>query len=170
VFQDYVKYAFSVRENIAIGNINGLEDQNEIELALKKAGLTNVVDKLPNKYETYISKMYDMSGIPDLSVGEWQKMSIARAFFRQASVYILDEPTASLDPKAEHEMFEQFVKICEGKTAVLISHRLSSVRMVDRILYLEGGEIKESGYHNELIGLNGEYAKLFNLQASMYKT
>ncbi len=168
VFQDYAKYGLSIKENIAIGNLSEIENRDKYEMAAKEVGLTNIIDKLPNKYESYITKLYDMSGLSDLSVGEWQKLSIARAFFRPASLYILDEPTASLDPKIEHEVFEQFVKLSKGKTSILISHRLSSVCMVDKIFFLKGGKIEESGSHDELIKLGGEYAKLFNLQASKY--
>lgn len=168
VFQDYAKYGLSVKENIAIGNLEELNNQEEMEIVAKEVGLDKTINNLPNKCETYITKLYDMSGFPDLSIGEWQKISIARAFFRPASLYILDEPTASLDPLVEHEIFKHFVKLCERKTTVLITHRLSSVSMVDRIFFIKDGEIIEAGSHDELIKLGGEYASLFNLQASKY--
>jgi ATP-binding cassette subfamily B protein len=168
VFQDYSKYALSVKENIAIGNLEELENIEKYESVAKEVGLDITINNLPNKYKTYITKMYDMDGHPDISIGEWQKMSIARAFFRPASIYILDEPTASLDPVVEHEIFEHFLKLTEGKTSVLITHRLSSVRTADKILFLKDGKIVEAGNHDELIQLNGEYAKLYNLQASKY--
>ena len=170
VFQDYAKYGLSIKENIAIGNLEKLGNQEEMEIVAKEVGLDKTINNLPNNYQTYVTKLYDMAGFSDISVGEWQKISIARAFFRPASFYILDEPTASLDPLVEHEIFKQFVKLCERKTAVLITHRLSNVSVVDRIFFLKDGEIIEEGSHDELIESGGEYASLFNLQASKYNS
>jgi ATP-binding cassette subfamily B protein len=145
VFQDYVRYNLTARENIAFGNVNLLPDEGEILKAALEAGADKAIARLPKGYDTTLGTQFEEG--EELSVGEWQKVAIARAFLRQAQILILDEPTSALDAKAEHEVFEQFRQLIQGKTAILISHRLSTVKMVDRIFVLENGRIVEAGSH-----------------------
>ncbi len=126
-----------------------------------------VVEKLPGKYSQQLGKRFN-KGV-ELSGGEWQKIALARAYMRDAQLLILDEPTAALDARAEYEVFQRFSELTKGKTAVLISHRFSTVRMADRILVMEKGELLEMGSHEELLENNGRYAELFRLQAMGYK-
>lgn len=126
-----------------------------------------LAEKLPGQYDQMLGRRFN-NGV-DLSGGEWQKIALARAYMRNAQLLILDEPTAALDARAEYEVFERFAELTKGKTAVLISHRFSTVRMADRILVLEKGELKEIGSHAELLNLKGRYAELFNLQAMGYR-
>ena len=176
VFQDYVRYNLTVRENIGFGNIprgsdrsqtSDLVEDEEIRLAAQKAGAERAIARLPKGYDTVLGTQFDEG--EELSVGEWQKVAIARAFLRSAQILVLDEPTSALDAKAEYEVFEQFRQLIRGKTAILISHRLSTVKMVDRIFVLEKGKIVESGTHAELIKLGGTYARLFAIQAKYYQ-
>ncbi len=166
IFQDYVKFQLPVKENIAIGNIEGLEDKELIQEAAVKSLADKVVEELPDKYEQVLGKRFE-NGV-ELSGGQWQKVALARAYMRKAQLLILDEPTSALDARAEHEVFQRFAKLIEGKSAVLISHRFSTVRMADHILFLENGQKLEYGSHEELIKKNGKYAELFNLQAQGY--
>lgn len=169
VFQDFSKYGFTLRENIGLSDIgNPVVDPDRTKNAAAASGADKLVDLLPDGYETYLTKDFDINGCSDLSGGQWQKVVIARAFYRDSPIVILDEPTASLDPKAEQDIYDQFYNLCKDKSAILISHRLSSVRMVDRIFFLQDGTIKESGTHAELMALNGEYAEMFNLQKKQY--
>ncbi len=166
IFQDYVRFQMTARENIAVGNITELDNFTKIEAAAKQ-GLANIViENLPKKYEQILGKRFD-SGT-ELSGGQWQKIAISRAYMRDAQVLILDEPTSALDARAEHEVFLRFSELTRGKSAVLISHRFSTVRMADRILVLEQGQITEIGTHEELLQQNGKYAELFYLQAKGY--
>jgi ATP-binding cassette, subfamily B, bacterial len=167
IFQDYMKYDMIVRENIGLGQIEALEDRDRIELAAHKSLAQKLIERLPNKYEQMVGRRFE--GGLDLSGGEWQKLALARAYMRDAQVLILDEPTATLDARAEYEVFQRFADLTRGRMAVLISHRFSTVRMADRILVLSGGEIHEHGTHEELIALGGRYAELFELQASGYR-
>jgi ATP-binding cassette subfamily B protein len=167
IFQDFVHYHMSAADNIAVGRIDAREDTIRIEQAAERSLANAVIDKLPNKYEQILGKRF-ATGV-DLSFGEWQKVALARAYMRDAQLLILDEPTASLDARAEHEVFQRFSDLTKGKTAVLISHRFSTVRMADRIIVLDNGEILESGTHEELLRKNGHYAELFNLQAKGYR-
>jgi ATP-binding cassette subfamily B protein len=167
VFQDFVKYHFTARENIWLGNIALPMDSSQMVAAAQQAGIHSTINTLPRDYDTMLGRLFE--GGEELSMGEWQKIALARAFLRNAQIIILDEPTSAMDARAEYELFERFHELTKGRTAILISHRLSSVRMVDRVYVLKDGEILESGPHDELVESNGEYAKLFNLQAQYYR-
>lgn len=167
IFQDFVHYHFTAAENIAIGRIEALNDAPRIERAATRSLANTVIEKLPNGYAQIVGKRFE-TGV-ELSGGEWQKMALARAYMREAQLLILDEPTASLDARAEYEVFQRFADLTRGKSAVLISHRFSTVRMADRILVLGNGEMLELGTHEELLARNGRYAELFHLQASGYR-
>lgn len=167
VFQDYVCYSLNVRENIGLGNIAHMDNEAEIIEAAQKSGAEKAISRLPKGYDTMLGTQFEEG--EELSIGEWQKIAIARAFLRHAQLLILDEPTSALDPEAEYEVFEKFRQLIEGKTAILISHRLSTVRMVDRIFVLEKGRIVETGCHEELLQLGGTYARLFSIQSKYYQ-
>ena len=167
IFQDFVRYALSAAENIAVGRIEAREDRDRIVRAAEQSLADPVIRRLPHGYDQNMSKRF-RDGV-DLSGGEWQKIAIARAYMRDADVLILDEPTAALDARSEYQVFERFKELSAGKTAVLISHRFSTVRMADRILVLEGGRIEEVGTHDELLAAGRRYAELFELQAAGYR-
>ena len=166
IFQDYVRFMFTAGENIAIGNIAAEKNQPRIEDSAHKSLADTVINPLPHKYEQMLGKRF--SGGVELSGGQWQKVALARAYMREAQLIILDEPTASLDARAEHEVFVRFAELMKGKAAVLISHRFSTVRMADRILFLEHGQLLELGTHEELLAKGEKYAELFRLQAKGY--
>lgn len=166
IFQDYMRFQMNVNDNIAIGQINEIKNEEKIETSAVKSLADTVVEKLPEKYKQMLGRRFQ--GGVELSGGEWQKIALARAYMREAQLLILDEPTSALDARAEHEVFIRFSELIKGKTAVLISHRFSTVRMADRILFLENGQMRELGSHDELIAQNGKYAELFNLQAKGY--
>jgi len=167
VFQDFGKYPLTLGENIAVSNISDLRDEKKLESAIEKGGLGYLKDKYSEGFETLLGK--EFSG-KELSFGEWQKLAISRLFFRDAPIIVMDEPTASLDPSSEHELFQKLIQAFEGRTVFLITHRLNSVKMCDKILLLKNGNILEKGSHEELIKHGGEYARLFSLQASGYQT
>jgi ATP-binding cassette subfamily B protein len=167
IFQDFVRYHLTAGENIAVGRIEARDDRARMEAAAHACLADEVIEKLPAGYEQVIGKRFK-TGV-DLSGGEWQKVAIARAYMRDAQLLILDEPTASLDARSEFEVFQRFKELSEGKTAVLISHRFSSVRMADRILVLAEGQIEAAGTHHELLAAGGRYAELFELQAAGYR-
>lgn len=167
IFQDFVRYHMTAGENIAVGRIEERGDRARVEEAARRSMADRVIEKLPDQYDQMIGRRF-LSGV-DLSGGEWQKIAIARAYMRDAQVLILDEPTAALDARAEFEVFQRFKELSAGKTAVLISHRFSSVRMADRILVLNEGEIEAAGSHEELLRQKGRYAELFELQAAGYR-
>jgi ATP-binding cassette subfamily B protein len=167
IFQDYVTYQMNARENIGMGKIDEIENMELIAKAAGKSGASAVIDKLSGGYGTMLGRWFK-DGV-QLSGGEWQKVALARAFMRDAPILVLDEPTSALDAQAEYEIFTRFRLLTEGKTAIFISHRFSTVRLADRIFVIEQGVIKESGSHAELIALNGRYAELFNLQAEAYR-
>ena len=167
IFQDFVRYHLTAAENIAVGRIEERDDRARIEQAAVASLADEVIRRLPNGYDQIIGKRF-RTGV-DLSGGEWQKVAIARAYMRRAQLLILDEPTASLDARSEFEVFQRFKELSEGKTAVLISHRFSSVRMADRILVLANGEVEALGTHEELLAQRGRYAELFELQAAGYR-
>ena len=167
IFQDYIRYQMTVSQNIAVGNIDEKENEGLIINSAKQSLADELVKKLPGQYQQALGKRFNQ-GV-ELSGGEWQKVALARAYMKEAQLLILDEPTAALDARAEYEVFERFTELTKGKTAVLISHRFSTVRMADRILVLEKGELLESGDHVALLQKNGRYAELFNLQAKGYK-
>ncbi|RIJ37655.1 ABC transporter ATP-binding protein [Pontibacter oryzae] len=166
IFQDYVRFQMTASDNIAIGQISNILDKERIQGSAQKSLADLVIQRLPDKYEQVLGKRFN-NGV-DLSGGEWQKVALARAYMRDAQLLILDEPTSALDARAEHEVFLRFSELIAGKTAVLISHRFSTVRMADRILFLEQGQLKELGSHEELLAHNGKYAELFQLQAKGY--
>jgi ATP-binding cassette, subfamily B, bacterial len=167
IFQDYVRYDMIVRENIGFGRINAMEDENMVRQAAERSRASELVDRLPQKFGQMLGRRFE-GGI-DLSVGQWQKIALARAYMRDAQVMILDEPTASLDARAEAETYKHFVGLTTAKMAVLISHRFSTVRMADRILVMERGRIVEQGSHNSLVESGGKYSELFELQAAGYR-
>lgn len=167
LFQDYVRYSFTLRENIALSNIQKKDDDEKIYEAISRSHVSDFAPEWDNALETNLTRQFDKAG-KELSGGQWQRVSLARAFFRGAPVVLLDEPSAALDPIAEYEIFEDFARISKDKSAVLISHRLSSITLCDKILVLSDGHITEQGTHRELLEKNGEYARLFNLQASRY--
>ncbi len=168
IFQDYLRYQMKMSDNIAVGNIEEKENRPRIESAAEQSLASLLVDRLPSKYDQMLGKRLHADGV-DLSGGEWQKVALARAYMRNAELLILDEPTSALDARAEFEVFQRFAALTRGKTAVLISHRFSTVRMADRILVLQQGSLIESGTHEELMKRNGMYAELFNLQAKGYQ-
>ncbi|KQY00605.1 ABC transporter ATP-binding protein [Rhodanobacter sp. Root480] len=167
IFQDFVRYYLSAADNVAVGRIDAREDQPRIIEAAHRSMADEVIAKLPQGYEQMLGKLFK-SGV-DLSGGEWQKIAIARAYMRDAPLLILDEPTAALDARSEFEVFQRFKELSQGKTAVIISHRFSTVRMADRIIVLDGGRIEEVGSHADLLAANGHYAELFELQAAGYR-
>jgi ATP-binding cassette subfamily B protein len=167
IFQDYLRYQMTVSQNIAVGNIAEKENHELIVSSARQSLADKLVQKLPDKYDQMLGRRFK-KGI-ELSGGEWQKVALARAYMRDAQLLILDEPTAALDARAEYEVFQRFSELTKGKSAVLISHRFSTVRMADRILVLEKGELVEIGSHEELLEKNGRYAELFHLQAMGYR-
>ncbi len=166
IFQDFVRYHMTARENIGIGRVSQIEEREQIIAAARKSGADGFIERLNKGYDTMLGRWFE-KGV-ELSGGQWQKVALARAFMRDAPLLILDEPTSALDAEAEYEIFTRFRELTEGKTALFISHRFSTVRLADRIFVLEHGTIREHGSHDELIALNGRYAELFNLQARAY--
>jgi ATP-binding cassette subfamily B protein len=167
IFQDYLRYQMTMAQNIAVGNIDRQSDRELIEAAARQSLAHTLAERLPARYDQELGRRF-RSGV-ELSGGEWQKVALARAYMRDAQLLILDEPTAALDARAEYEVFQRFAELTAGRTAVLISHRFSTVRMADRILVLEKGEMLEAGSHEELLRAGGRYAELFDLQASGYR-
>ena len=167
IFQDFLRYQMTFSQNIATGNIDEQENADLIANAAKQSLADELVKRLPDGYNQMLGKRF-ADGI-ELSGGEWQKIAIARAYMRDAELLILDEPTSALDARAEYEVFQRFTELTKGRSAVLISHRFSTVRMADRILVLEKGEMAEIGSHIELLAKGGRYAELFNLQAQGYR-
>jgi ATP-binding cassette subfamily B protein len=167
IFQDYMRYDVLAAENIGFGRVDALEDEERILRSAEKSLAAEVIAGLPKTYRQMLGRRFE--GGVDLSMGQWQKIALARAYMRDAQILILDEPTASLDARAEFEVYQRFVDLTAGKMAVLISHRFSTVRMADRILVLEYGRIVERGSHQQLVALGGKYAELFDLQAAGYR-
>jgi ATP-binding cassette, subfamily B, bacterial len=167
IFQDYIRYQMTVSQNIAVGDIDEKENRELIVQSARKSLADRLVQKLAGKYDQALGKRFNQ-GV-ELSGGEWQKIALARAYMKDAQLLILDEPTSALDARAEYEVFQRFSELTRGKTAVLISHRFSTVRMADRILVLDRGEVLETGSHAELLNKQGRYAELFNLQAMGYQ-
>ncbi len=167
IFQDFMHYDMTARENITLGRIECARDEDRLDEAVYKSGAAKIIEKLPHGYDQMLGKRFE-DGV-DLSGGEWQKVALARAYLRNADVLILDEPTAALDALAEFEVFKRFAELTTDKIAVLISHRLSTVRMADRIVVLKNGKIHEEGTHNQLLANGGGYASMFKLQAASYQ-
>jgi ATP-binding cassette subfamily B protein len=165
IFQDFVRYEMSARQNIAVGRLDASEDA--IIQAAEKSLADHVVDRLAGRFDQMLGRRFE--GGTDLSGGEWQRIALARAYLRDAQILILDEPTAALDARAESEVYQRFAELTEGKMALLISHRFSTVKMADRILVLENGRIAERGSHRSLIALGGRYAEMFEMQAASYR-
>ena len=167
IFQDFMRYEMTVRENIGVGQVEVPHNDEEIAVAAEKSLAAEVVKKLAGGYDQMLGRRF-VSGV-DLSGGEWQRIALARAYLRDAQLLVLDEPTASLDARSEFEVFERFAELTYGKMALLISHRFSTVRMADRIVVLEGGKLVEEGNHSQLIALGGRYAAMFEMQAASYR-
>jgi ATP-binding cassette subfamily B protein len=167
IFQDYMRYDMLVSENIGFGRIAEITNEDRVRRSAEKSLAAGVVANLAKSYNQMLGRRFE--GGVDLSTGQWQKMALARAYMRDAQILILDEPTASLDARAEFEVYQRFVDLTAGKMAVLISHRFSTVRMADRILVLEYGRIAEQGSHQQLVAQGGKYAELFELQAAWYR-
>jgi ATP-binding cassette subfamily B protein len=167
IFQDFMRYDMTAWENIAVGQIGARENLEKVELAARKSLAEGVIRKLPNGYDQMLGRRFE-TGV-DLSGGEWQKVALARAYLRDAQILVLDDPTAALDARSEHEVFERFAELTKGKMALLISHRFSTVKMADRIIVLEKGVIAEQGRHEQLMAHGGRYAEMFELQASSYR-
>jgi ATP-binding cassette subfamily B protein len=166
VYQDFARFALTLRENIAVG-ASAAAPAVDVEQAGRWTGVDKVAAALPRGYDAELTRRF--AGGVELSGGEWQKVALARSSIRDAALVILDEPTAALDPEAEHRLFQTFRQVVAGRTALIISHRLSTVRMADRILVLEGGRIVEQGTHAQLMGENGRYASLYEMQAGRYR-
>jgi ATP-binding cassette, subfamily B, bacterial len=167
IFQDFVRYHLPASENIGFGQIEALDDMDQIIASARKSGAHSVVESLPEGYQTMLGRWFH--GGHELSVGQWQKIALARAFMRDAEILVLDEPTASLDAETEYEIFRHFHELTIGKTAILISHRFSTVRMADRIVVIQEGRITEIGSHQDLLRQQGIYAHLFSMQAEGYR-
>jgi ATP-binding cassette, subfamily B, bacterial len=166
IFQDFIHYHLQARDNIGLGRTEAINELDEIRRAATQANADDFLRELPDGYGTMLGP--EFWGGTDLSVGQWQRVALARAFFRNAPFIILDEPTAALDPRAEHDLFERIRSLLSDRTVLLISHRFSSVRSADRIYVLDSGRIVEGGTHRELMSRGGLYAELFTLQASAY--
>lgn len=166
VFQDHIHYHLSVKENIFIGDIEQKDNMAKIKRAAAQSGAEQKILKLPKGYDTLLGRWF--KGGEELSIGQWQMLAIARAFFRDARIVILDEPSSALDPETEMKIFSSLKQLLKGRSALIISHRYSTVKMADKILVLNKGHIIEQGSHKELIQLNGKYARLYNAQADSY--
>ena len=166
VFQDYTRFAFSLGENIGLGRTEQMGDQAAVERAAHQGGAAPIAEQLPEHYHTLLTK--EFAGGTELSGGEWQRVAISRGFMRNAALIVLDEPTASLDPQAEADVFRRFLAMSGERTTIVVSHRLGSARLCDRILVLKEGRLLENGTHGELLSQGGEYARLWALQAQWY--
>jgi ATP-binding cassette subfamily B protein len=166
IFQDFLRYHLQAKDNVGLGRVSAIDDLAAIMRSSRHAGADGFLEALPAGYETMLGPQFE--GGTDLSTGQWQRVALARAFFRDAPFVILDEPTAALDARAEHDLFERIRSLLAGRTVLLISHRFSSVRSADRIYVLDEGRVVEDGTHDELMDSEGLYAELFTLQAAAY--
>jgi len=168
LFQSFVQYPLTLRENIALSSLERINDSDEIESVLRQSGVyEDIKPNLENGLDSFMTRKFDDKGA-ELSKGQWQKIALSRAYFKNAPIIIFDEPSAALDAEAEDRIFKNFESLSDGKTGIMISHRISSSRMSNKILVLDGGKITEQGTHEELISINGLYAKLYNLQREKY--
>ena len=167
IFQDFGKYADTVEENIRFGDVRSEHNEKDAQIAAERAAAKEFIEALPAKYDTPLTRFFEESGI-ELSIGQWQKLSIARAFFKKSDILIMDEPTASLDPLAEKEVYSQFEELSRGRISIFVSHRLSGAVTAGKIIVLESGEVVEMGTHDELMALEGKYHLLFKTQADRY--
>ncbi|MGC1581136.1 MAG: ABC transporter ATP-binding protein, partial [Candidatus Acidiferrales bacterium] len=167
IFQDFMRYDMTASDNFALGRIEDRANATRIREAAVQSLAAPIIERLPKGFDQVLGCRFD--GGVDLSGGEWQRMALARAYLRNAQLLILDEPTASLDARSEHDVFRQFTELTAGKMALLISHRFSTVRMADRILVMEDGKITEEGPHDDLMKSGGHYAEMFELQATSYR-
>ena len=167
VFQDFTRFAFTLGENIGFGRSERMGERTEIVKAARQGGADAVAGGLPEEYDTLLTREFE--GGTELSGGEWQRVAISRGFMRQADLVVLDEPTASLDPQAEADVFRRFLSMAGGRTTIVVSHRLGSARLCDRILVLKEGRLVENGTHDELVSRGGEYARMWALQAGWYE-
>jgi len=167
IFQDYVQYELTAKENIWFGNIDLSADHSRIKRSARESGADELIRTLPHGYETVLGKMFEEG--EELSIGQWQKIALARAFLRDSQIIVLDEPTSALDAKSEYDVFSRFRELARGRAAVLISHRLSTVKMADTIYVLDQGQIVEKGTHAQLVRHGATYANLFEMQAQSYR-
>ena len=166
VFQDFVKYSISLRENIGIGYLDRMGDRESLAAAARKGKVDEFAGTLPNGYDTVLGR--DFEGGVDVSGGQWQRIAIARAFMGDKPILLLDEPTSQLDPVAESELYREFAEMAKGKTAIFITHRLASTMITDRILVIQDGVVTQAGTHEELMAEGGLYADMFNVQKQWY--
>lgn len=166
VFQDYTRFAFTLGENIGFGRAERMDEQHEVELAARQGGADSIADNLPDGYGTLLTR--EFAGGTELSGGEWQRVAISRGFMRNAALVVLDEPTASLDPQAEADVFRRFLSMSGGRTTLVVSHRLGSARFCDRVLVLREGRLIENGTHADLLAQKGDYARMWALQSQWY--
>ena len=167
VFQDYMTYAFTARENIGLGRLGSMDDAAAVRAAAARSGAHEAIDELPQGYETLLGREFE--GGHDLSRGQWQSLAIARLYLRDAELLVLDEPTSALDAMGEVEVYRQFLELSSNKTVLLVSHRLGSARLADRVVFLKDGEVAEEGPHDELVRAGGAYSELFAMQAEWYR-
>ena len=167
IFQDFGKYAVSVEENIRFGDIHKKAEMDAVEYAAAQSAAKEYIEALPERYDTPLMRIFEPNGT-ELSIGQWQKLAVARAFYADSDILILDEPTASLDPMAEQEIFNQFDRLRSDKTTIFVSHRLSSATVADKIIVLENGRVIENGAHADLMAQKGKYYELFSTQAKRY--
>ncbi len=167
IFQDFNRYEMTVGENIGFGKIEWLDDEDSIQRAAQQSGAAQTIERLPDAYSTQLGRMFEQG--QELSLGQWQKVALARAFMRQAPLLILDEPTAAIDAEAELELFGRLRQIASNATTLLIAHRFSTVRIADHIVVLKQGRVIEQGTHESLLAIRGTYAYLFQLQAAGYQ-
>ena len=168
LFQSFVQYPLTLRENIALSSLERMDNSDEIEGVLTQSGVyEDIKPKLENGLDSFMTRQFADKGT-ELSKGQWQKIALSRAYFKNAPIIIFDEPSAALDAEAEDRIFKNFESISDGKTGIMISHRISSARMSNKIIVLDGGKITEQGTHDELVALDGLYAKLYDLQREKY--